>query len=242
MAVDDRRRTDVRALQVSAWRGQEHVVVLSPAPDRPAPTAAVVASAVDRLRTQGIQRILTGALHPGELAPFLGAGFVEHERLHLLRHDLIHLPTGTAPGPTRQRRGRRGDRPAVLGLDRRAFDDFWTLDERGLTDAIRATPSSRFRVALDGRGPIVGYAITGQAADRGYLQRLAVDPDRHRAGIGRALVADCLRWLSRHGSRVALVNTQEGNASALGLYEACGFVLEPRGLTVLHLDLPTTTT
>lgn len=236
MAVDDRRRTDPRALQVSAWRGDERIAVLSPAPEQPTPAASVVAAAVERLRDLGTERVLTGALHRSELAPFLACGFTEHERLHLLRHDLLELPR--AGRGTGIRRARRTDQARVLDIDARAFDDFWTLDRRGLHDAVRATPVSRFRVAAPGRGePVAGYAVTGRAADRGYLQRLAVDPAQHRRGIGSALVADALRWLRRHGARVAVVNTQEGNDRALGLYESCGFVAEPAGLTVLTLEL-----
>lgn len=130
--------------------------------------------------------------------------------------------------------------PQVLAIDGRAFEPFWTLDERGLDDAVRATPTSRFRVAVVD-GELAGYAITGRAADRGYLQRLAVDPERHRAGIGTALVADSLRWLARSGASASVVNTQEHNAGAISLYRATGFVPEEHGLTVLvrHLVEPT---
>jgi GNAT superfamily N-acetyltransferase len=229
VAADDRWWGARARFQVSAWRGSDDTVVLSPLPDRPAPTAEEVAREVDALRGRGIARVLTGALHHGERAPFLDAGFVEHEHLHLLRHDLLQLPDGS--DDVRLRRAWRRDHPAILAIDRRAFDDFWALDRRGLDDAVRATPTSRFRVSTD--GPVTGYAITGRAASRGYLQRLAVDPDLHRRGIGRTLVADGLRWLRRAGATVAMVNTQERNEDALALYLALGFVMEPHGLTVL---------
>ena len=235
MAVDDRARGDARALQVTAWRGQQQIALLSPAAGGPTPSADAVRIVVDRLRQSGVQRVLTGALHQREVPSFMDAGFGVHDHLHLLRHDLVKLPTTTSTA--RVRRARRGDRAQVLHLDQRAFDAFWTLDDRGLTDAIRATPASRFRVATDGRGPVTGYTVTGLAADRGYLQRLAIDPDRHREGIGVSLVANALQWLVRRHARLAVVNTQEGNTAALGLYDACGFVLEPHGLTVLALDL-----
>lgn len=240
MAIDDRRRSHRRTLQVSTWRGDERIAVLSPAPERPGPDPASVAAELDLLRASGVRRALTGALHQGELAPFLANGFVEHEHLHLLRHDLRRLPDRVAPA--RLRRARRKDQATVLDIDARAFDEFWALDRRGLDDAIGATPSSRYRVSAERGGPITGYAITGRAADRGYLQRLAVDPDHHRAGLGTVLVADALTWLRRTGARVAVVNTQERNAGALALYRACGFVDEPAGLTVLTLDLSETHT
>lgn len=234
MAVDDRRRVTARTLQVAAWRGRNDTVVLTPAPDRPSPTPREVADEVTHQREQGAHRILTGALHAPEISPFLANGFALQERLHLLRHDLDDLPE---PRSMVMRRARPRDLSAVLDIDARAFDQFWTLDERGLRDAIRATPARHYRVAGSRRSSPCGYAVTGRAAERGYLQRLAVDPTHQREGVGRALVADSLLWLRRTGAAMAMVNTQEGNDAALELYRACGFVEEPKGLTVLVLDL-----
>ncbi len=118
--------------------------------------------------------------------------------------------------PTRAtRRARKGDRGAVLELDHRSFDGFWRLDADGLTNAIEATPSSRFRVA-EGADRLLAYAVTGRAGQHGYLQRLAVDPSVRREGYGRAVVFDGLRWLRRHGATQALVNTQCDNAAGAG--------------------------
>jgi ribosomal protein S18 acetylase RimI-like enzyme len=235
MAVDDRWWGARARLQVTAWRGNDHIAVLSPMPDRPTPAPEEIRAEVDRLFARGVQRVLTGALHHGELAPFEAAGFTVHERLHLLRHDLRTLPRADET-EVRLRRAWRRDLSGVLSIDGRAFDTFWALDRHGLDDAARATPASRFRVAVMQRGDVGGYAITGRATDRGYLQRLAVDPDRHRQGTGRHLVIDGLGWLKRTGARVAVVNTQEHNDAALSLYRSVGFVLEPRGLTVLTIE------
>ena len=240
MAVDDRWHGARARLAVTSWRGTDHTAVISPMSDRPAPGRDEVRAEVERLAERGIERVLTGALHHGELAPFEACGFAPHEHLHLLRHDLRILPDAPTPAP-RLRRAWRRDMTAVLTIDARAFDRFWTLDRRGLDDAVRATPSSRFRVVTTDDATITGYAVTGRAAERGYLQRLAVDPDRHRQGHGRALVVDSLRWLRRAGARVAVVNTQQHNDGALALYLATGFVREPLGLTVLVLDLTSPT-
>ncbi|MCB0962864.1 MAG: GNAT family N-acetyltransferase [Acidimicrobiales bacterium] len=229
MAADDRWWGARARLQVSAWRGRDDTVVMTPVPDRPAPGVSDIERELDQLAARGVTRVLTGALHHGELTPFVQAGFAERERLHLLRHDLEHLPEPAAA--VRHRRAWRRDQAAVLDIDARAFDEFWTLDRAGLADALAATPLSRFRVATD--RVVTGYAITGRAGRRGYLQRLAVDPDRQRAGVGVALVADSLRWLRRGGASAAVVNTQVGNDGALALYLRTGFVPEPHGLTVL---------
>jgi ribosomal-protein-alanine N-acetyltransferase len=129
----------------------------------------------------------------------------------------------------------------VLELDRLAFDPFWRLDESGLDEAVAATPHTRFRVALANDEPgtetVVGYAITGRAGRRGYLQRLAVHPDAQGQGLGLLLVADALRWLRRWRAERAMVNTQLANGRALALYEGVGFRREPSGLSVLGREL-----
>lgn len=229
MPVGDRHRTAAERLRVATWRSDDRVAVLSPRPDTQPPTRSDIRCCIDRLAEQGVQHILTSALGRSEQGDFLASGFEVRSRLHLLAHDLRTLPRSTAG--VRLRRGRTTDRPAVLALDGHAFDTFWRLDEKGLDDALDATPVSRFRVATD--RSIVGYAVFGRAADRGYVQRLAVEPGHHGRGIGTTLLADGLRWLRRHAVRRAVVNTQEDNETALRLYLGVGFQLEPEGLAVL---------
>jgi ribosomal protein S18 acetylase RimI-like enzyme len=189
--------------------------------------------------------VVTGALAPFEQVAFRAAGFEASEHLHLLSHDLRTLPSASpidrgdvdpASAAVTLRRATRADRADVLAVDGLAFDAFWRLDDAGLDEAIGATPHSRFRVAvIDDR--VRGYAITGRAGRRGYLQRLAVHPEAQRRGIGTLLVVDGLRWLRRWRADRAMVNTQLGNENALALYERIGFRRESSGLAVLAADL-----
>ncbi len=233
MSVHRHPGTEEGRLRATAWRGDARTAQL--AAPRGRPSDAEVAETVEALRAAGYRTVLTTALGASEQEPFLRAGFVEHERLHLLHRDVerVHAPRDVA-----LRKARAEDHPAVLAVDALAFRPFWRFDEQSLDDALRATPASRMRVAVEPSGDrVVGYAVTGRAASRGYLQRLAVDPACQRRGIGTALVADGVRWLRRWGAREVLVNTQEDNAAALALYRALGFELEPVGLRVLRLDL-----
>jgi ribosomal protein S18 acetylase RimI-like enzyme len=218
-------------LRVRPWRGDPQIAHVSPAPGHP-PSARAVDDCVRALTAQGFASVLTAALSPVEQRVFLEHEFVVHEHLHLLRRSLAS-PVAAPSRPTR--RARRRDRPAVLEVDRLAFNPFWRFDAAGLDDARAATPSSRFRVVDEGE--IDGYAITGRAGLLSYLQRLAVRPDRQRMGIGSTLVLDALSWAHRRGATSMLVNTQEQNGSAVALYERLGFVLEPTGLDVLELPL-----
>jgi ribosomal protein S18 acetylase RimI-like enzyme len=180
---------------------------------------------------------VTGALSPLEQAGFLAAGFDVQERLHLLGIDLtVDLPA-VPPGYPLRRVGRRRRRD-VLTVDRASFSGFWQLDDAGLTDALRATPSVHFRAAVAPGGAVAGYAICGRAGSRGFVQRLAVHPDFQRTGTGRRLLLDGLTWMKRHGATRAVVNTQVGNQAALTLYVQTGFEEEPIGLSVLSAGLP----
>ncbi|MDQ1398067.1 MAG: hypothetical protein QOG64_3326 [Acidimicrobiaceae bacterium] len=236
MTATDVIRFGREEARTGPWRGDHQVAFLAPLPERPAPSAEFVRRCLDVLSSRGFSRVVTGALSPSEQAGFLAAGFVVEERLHLLAHDLHDVPD-LPPEARALRRARHRDRPTVLAVDARAFPPFWRLDERGLEEAVTATPRARFRVAVvDGR--IGGYAICGRASSRGFVQRLAVEPVAQRHGLGRALMVDGLRWLRRRGVDRAVVNTQLGNDAALALYERLGFRREATGLSVLSTGLP----
>lgn len=222
-------------LRVAPWRGDTTVAHLTPSWGRT--TSVSVDRCLSDLERAGYRRALTSALPVADQAPFLACGFEVHERLRLLRRPVdrsVRLPDPTAD----LRRPSGADRSAVLAVDAAAFPAFWQLDEAGLRDALGATPSARLRVAMaPDQHAVVGYAVTGRAGPRGYLQRLAVHPSAQGRGLGTALVHDGLRWLRRWGASEALVNTQEGNESALRLYRHLGFREQDDGLVVLHRDL-----
>ncbi len=195
-------------------------------------------------------RAVTPALSQYESEPFFQAGFRLYERLHLLS-----CPVGLADGVDVDRTkdgakvrlvpGRSWHQDAVLAVDGRAFEGFWRFDKLALQEAKSATPTCRFRVAkVGGRAGgvgarIAGYAVTGRAGTRGYLQRLAVDPEFQGLGIGRMLVNDSFRWLRQRSVTVSMVNTQESNRTALRLYEGVGYRRQSEGLLVLRWDKAT---
>ncbi len=221
-------RWGTERLRVGPWRGDARLAYLAPVAETPPATAGLVRYCCGVLSEQGYVEVVTGALGQSEQRGFLEAGFAVREELHLLSRPLADLPP-VPPAPLR--RGLRRDRTEALGIDALAFPPFWRLDDAGLSEALAATRSARFRVAA--KDKVLGYAISGRSGSRGYLQRLAVDPTVEGRGLGRALVVDGLRWMRRRGASQVVVNTQVGNERALRLYQHLGFRLELTGLAVL---------
>jgi ribosomal protein S18 acetylase RimI-like enzyme len=228
------RRGPERA-RTAPWRGAGDVALINPTPEAPFLSVDFVRHCLGTLSRQGFRKVITGALSPLEQAGFLAAGFGVEATLTLLGRDLqIDLPP--VPSGPRLIRVVRSRRAEVLEVDHAAFSEFWRFDGLGLSEALAATPSVRFRAArMNGR--IVGYAICGRSGRRGFVQRLAVHPDAQGTGTGRRLLLDGLHWMRRKGVARAVVNTQSSNEAALRLYNSVGFREEPIGLSVLSAGL-----
>jgi GNAT superfamily N-acetyltransferase len=222
--------------RIGSWRGHATTGYVAPLSPPEHLTRAGLDQALRRLRRRGFHDVLTAALTDAEQQFFRAAGFSVHERLHLLQHDLRNVsPPDRRKPRVALRRLHRWHHRALLDVDARAFDSFWKLDRANLLEAIQATPATRVVGAFT--PGLTGYAVTGLAADHGYLQRLAVEPATQGRGVGTALVEDALAWLVERGATGASVNTQEQNVRALSLYERVGFEPVNPGLAVLRYDL-----
>lgn len=229
-----------RHLRIAPWQGDPQTALMGPARGRRGPEVAVIRQGLDRLRRKGVTTVVTPALSHYEAEPFFQAGFTLHERLHLLAKNLAApdvesetAPILSPPADLNVSTARIWHRRRMLDVDQRAFRGFWQFDAVSLGEALNATPHYWARLAeLD--GVTVGYAITGRAGDRGYLQRLAVVPEAQGKGVGSTLVNDAIVWLRHRRSSLALVNTQEINERAFDLYQRHGFVRQSEGLIVLR--------
>jgi ribosomal protein S18 acetylase RimI-like enzyme len=219
-----------RSLRVLPWRAEQHTAQVGPAPGAAPPTVTAVRDCLHRLADLGYDDVVTPALHRAERDVFEACQFDVRAELVLLARTLAVLPT---PVERRLRRPHRSEWDRLVEIDHAAFPPFWRFERAGIDDALRATPASRARVAVDDDDGPVGYAITGRAGRHGYLQRLAVVPDEQGNGYGQALVFDALSWMATRGAHDAVVNTQTDNERALQLYVRMGFERQPDGLTVL---------
>lgn len=220
-----------RTARVGPWRTDTETATIATYIDQPLDASAVRAC-IDHLVAAGYHRVITAALEPREQEIFARQGFSPLRSLTLLRLELDEALPQPAHRLRRVRSRRAGD---VLAVDHAAFDPFWRFDVTALHEAMQATPHHLLRATSGVSAE--GYALTGLADDRGYIQRLAVVPSAHRRGFGTALLVDALRWLGRRGARTAYVNTQDDNAGAMALYHRHGFETVPGGLAMMGIDL-----
>jgi GNAT superfamily N-acetyltransferase len=120
------------------------------------------------------------------------------------------------------------------------FRDWW--GKRDPPDAELETSVRRilesgdgeFLLAVDDSGEAVGvcqirfrWSVWTSAPDC-WLEDLFVRESARRASFGRRLVEAAIERARERGCRRIELDVNEDNATALALYEACGFKLEPK--------------
>ncbi len=128
----------------------------------------------------------------------------------------------------------------VLELNQRWVPEVGTLT----ADSLRAllTEATFTRVQRGADGALEGFVIVlGPSASYGsanyryfadrheqftYVDRIAVDPDRRRSGLGSALYRETARWALSDGSGVVCceVNLQPPNPDSQAFHAGLGFV------------------
>lgn len=119
----------------------------------------------------------------------------------------------------RLRRATDADLAALLSIEARAGQESWSDDAlRGLLDH----PCGEDWVRTE-RGAVIAHLLALVVADEAEIITVAVDPEHHRRGHGRALLDAVLDgWGARGVSRVFL-EVRIDNAPARALYAAAGF-------------------
>ena len=112
--------------------------------------------------------------------------------------------------------GDTSDLKAVFQLNRKAFDEAWSIG------SLHAALDSGFDlyVCEDG-GLIVGYILTQDILDEVHIMQVAVAPDCRRRGVASQLTAYLLRC--KAAMSVVLLEVRASNAAARKLYAKFGF-------------------
>ncbi len=192
--------------------------------------ATMISAATGWLIEQGAPTVISPPLHPGAAKIWEDAAFEPFRTLWLMERDLsfpFERPQGTV------RPGRRNEWERATEIDRAAFDTTWRVGRLGLSDALAATPRSRFLVA-EADGDVAGFAIVGVAGGGSYLQRIAVHPDFQGRGLGSDLVLAGLAWAKERGAHTMILNTQPANDAAAMLYKRHRFETLPDSLQLFR--------
>ncbi|MCD6352536.1 MAG: GNAT family N-acetyltransferase [Armatimonadetes bacterium] len=116
-------------------------------------------------------------------------------------------------------------------LDRQRVAEEYREEARGYAERAQAGAKDMAIFVAERDGVVAGYIVVlvdKQRSERfgvkwGTLRSLAVDPDLHHGGIGKALVARAMQWFREQGCEYLEVTTDLNNVAALRLYEGAGF-------------------
>lgn len=150
------------------------------------------------------------------------AGFRQIEAVQFYQLDRLHRHIADLPAAPRPLELAPAAPEALLPLaelDIAAFPPLWHFGRRDLFEML-----IRCRVqAAWWQGHLAGYtAICANNRKEAQLARLAVHPDLQGLGIGRALVADAIRYAAGEFG-VLVLNTQTTNTRSQRLYRGFGF-------------------
>ena len=71
---------------------------------------------------------------------------------------------------------------------------------------------------------LVGGVIISCDTRKGWINRLAVDPDYRHRGIGKALIVESEKTLRKHGVRIFCALIEDYNIASKELFKECGYV------------------
>jgi len=114
-------------------------------------------------------------------------------------------------------------------LDRQAAD---TLKAQWVANGVSGRADAPLVVRRDGRP--VGFNLCMRSGETAVIDLIAVHPDHHGRGLGRALVLGALDHYRRRGISTMTVGTQVDNGASFALYRGLGFVETSRAAT-FHL-------
>jgi ribosomal-protein-alanine N-acetyltransferase len=120
------------------------------------------------------------------------------------------------------REARPRDLEAIARLENGSFEAD-RVSRRSLREFLRAP--HRPVIAATINDELVGYALVAlrKGARAVRIYSLAVDARFARRGVGRTLLQACEAYARRHRRETLTLEVRYDNASAIALYESCGF-------------------
>jgi ribosomal protein S18 acetylase RimI-like enzyme len=99
----------------------------------------------------------------------------------------------------------------------------------------RRGPNSTILIGRDGDA-VVATAMVGHDGHGGWVYYVAVDPDRHGNGRGRAIMNAAEEWLRQAGIAKLQLMVRPDNAKVQAFYESIGYDEQERVIYAKWLD------
>ena len=129
------------------------------------------------------------------------------------------------PAPVSFEMARPDDTPALQAVHAASFAHDWSVDELA---SLIGEPNVLCLVAKRANGfgtrRPVGFLLLRVAVDEAEVLTIAIDPRRRGRGYGRQLMLAGIERLVRRGVASLFLEVDEGNLSAVALYQRLGFV------------------
>ncbi len=117
---------------------------------------------------------------------------------------------------------RRRHLKAILAIEPRVYPRPWSASV--FVDEIElATRGQRVYIVAKLGGQLVGYAGMILGVDEAHVTNIAVEPARHRQGIGRRLLVHLVRAARARGYRAMTLEVRVSNVGAQAMYRRFGF-------------------
>ena len=96
--------------------------------------------------------------------------------------------------------------------------------------------AGQIAIGLEEAGQLIGVVIVTNDTRKGWINRLAIDPDYRRQGYGEQLVRAAEEALQAAGLHLIAAFIEEGNAASLTLFEKLGYAAHPKIVYVSKRD------
>src|SRR6478736_2221326 len=117
---------------------------------------------------------------------------------------------------------RRRHLKAIMAIEPRVYPRPWSASV--FVDEIElASRGQRVYLVAKLGGQLVGYAGMILGVDEAHVTNIAVEPARHREGIGRQLMAHLVRAARSRGYRAMTLEVRITNVGAQSMYRRFGF-------------------
>ena len=95
-------------------------------------------------------------------------------------------------------------------------------DRKGAVQAQMAANPDFFLGAYED-DQLVGVVVATSDGRKGWINRLAVDPDFRGRGVAEALIAESEKVLHKHGISIFCALIDDDNKSSMQLFKKCGY-------------------